>query len=229
MRSFVKNRLAEVREHLGPALSDLGLSISVENSLYDTSIRFVRDRPFAYSPVSIRFGWNPEYDDTGHDAQWSEAYLSIDDMRAKPLGSTGWSHRRWWGSKEIAFEKTGEAMFSWISSSVRRRKLIAPSEEPQTARSEEMADAYWEIGRKIKDLAVVRIDMEGDTEREALTFQDHLGRRVHMAFGGTGYLLIDGEVVGHFPHHRTETCALIAEQLKTGYSPVTSLLYSPGP
>lgn len=176
------------------------------------------------SSVSIRFDW-PGDDKKVREADWNDAILAVDDWRPKPLGSTGWSHRRWWDSKEVRIDLTGKAMFDWVGKTIRRQGVFVPSGQPMMALSIALADAYWEIARNIrmKDLGIVKVEFENGPH-EALTFQDHLGRRVHMVFGGgIGRLMIDGVIVGQFDDS-ARASAYLAEHLNTGKFPVTDYI-----
>lgn len=218
MRSYVKNRVAELREHLGPTLKDLGLMLKVADGSYDTAIFFrgklqpgMVDPP--RSPVSVRFDW-PRKKGAPPEAEWSDAVLAVDDWRPRALGRTGWSHRRMWGADEVRIVKTGKEMFTWIEKAIRKQGVFTPSGQPLQVSDERLADAFWAIGRDIKDLGIVRLDFERGP-RDAITFQDHLGRRIHMVYSGGGTLMIDGEEVGTFDHGPRHS-AVLAEFLKTG-------------
>jgi hypothetical protein len=219
MRDYMKNRVAEAREALDPVLKELDLTLKVAESRYETTIYFrgslqpgMVDWP--RSPILINFRWEPD-GRANPEAKWSDGRIEIQDWRPKPLGGTGWFHRRWWDSKVLGIEKTDNAMFTWIGNMIRRKGVFTPSGQPNMVDSEKLADAYWAIGRRIRDLGIVELDSEIGP-REALTFQDHLGRRIHMIFhGGTTLLMIDGEAVGRFDD-RALSAAVLAEHLKTG-------------
>lgn len=222
MRDYLKNRAAEAREELGPLLREMGLTLEVAEPRYETIIHFrgslqpgTVDWP--KSPVLIRFDWEPD-GRPNPEADWSDGKVEIMDWRPKPLGGTGWVHSRWWDSKVEDIDKTGKAMFSWMRSIIRRKGVFIP-DQPNMIHDEKLADAYWKIGRSIKDLGIVKLDFEPGP-REALTFQDHLGRRIHMVFhAGTALLMIDGEPVGRFDDEKLPA-AKLAVRLKTGRFPV---------
>lgn len=235
MRKYVVNRVAEARERLGPVLKELGLRLYVADNLEDTAIYF-RGKPDSRngtmlrpaSPVTIRFDL-PQYLE-GKEAQWQQdAELHVDDWRLKPLGRSGWSHRRWWGFEAFPIEKTGDRMFAWIEGKIRKHGVITPvANQPGIVNSNELADLYWEIGGRIRGLAIVRVPIQvGDEydDVEALTFQDHEGRRIHIA-PGVGKVLIDGELVGRY-RGDTPRAARLAERLTKGSEAAVSSLEPP--
>jgi len=222
MRDYLKNRVAEAREELGPLLKEMGLTLEVAEQRHETIIHFrgshqpgMVDRP--ESPVLIRFDWEPD-DRPNPEANWSSGRVEIEDWRPRPLGSTGWVHSRWWNSTVMNIEKTDKAMFEWLRGLIRRKGVFNPG-QPNMIYDEKLADAFWKIGRKIRDLGIVKLDWENGP-REALTFQDHLARRIHMVFhAGNGTLIIDGEIAGRFDDRKLPA-ANLAEYLKTGRFPV---------
>ncbi|CAH0131391.1 MULTISPECIES: hypothetical protein [Rhizobium/Agrobacterium group] len=231
MRHYIRNRVAEAREHLQPVLKELGLNLMVSDRENQEEIyfagkpieRFYGER--LWSPVTIHF--NRSITPAGRkEAQWEDAHLCIEDWRPKPLGRTGRVHRRWWGYKHLPVEKTGKEMFAWMEKTIRKHGAFIYGSDSGHVSSEELADTYWELfrERKIKDLDIVTIESER-WNHDALTFQDHLGRRIHMVYAGVGELMIDGELVGTF-NKRTPFKTRLAESLKTGSSWVKEL-YDP--
>ncbi|MFJ1308315.1 hypothetical protein [Agrobacterium sp. P15N1-A] len=231
MRHYMRNRVAEAREHLRPVLKELGLNLMVLDKENQEEIYFVGKplerfggiRPL--SPVTIRFNKGIAPADR-KEAQWQRAYLCIEDWRLKPLGRTGRVHRRCWDREFLPVEKTGKEMFAWMGRMIRKHEAFIYSSEPGHVDSEELADTYWELfrGRKIKDLDIVTIEGER-RNHDALTFQDHLGRRIHMIYAGVGKLMIDGELVGTFKKD-TPSKTQLAESLKIGRSWVKGM-YNP--
>ncbi|ERM03186.1 hypothetical protein Q644_12785 [Brucella intermedia 229E] len=211
MRHYIRNRVAEAREHLRPVLKELGLNLMVSDRENQEEIYFV-GKPLEHfdgnrllSPVTIHFNRGIAPPAGRKEAQWQDAYLCIEDWRLKPLGRTGRVHRRCWDYKFLPVEKTGKEMFAWMGRMIRKHEAFIYESEPEHVDSEELADTYWALfrGRKIKDLDIVTIE-GGRWNHDALTFQDHLGRRIHMVYAGVGgELMIDGELVGTFKMDNT--------------------------
>ncbi|CAN7388095.1 hypothetical protein LJR235_002296 [Pararhizobium sp. LjRoot235] len=235
MRKYVMNRVAEARERLAPVLRELGLTLYVADNSEDTAIFFrglldSRNGSLSNprSPVTLRFAL-PQYVE-GREAQWHDADLHVDDWRLKPLGRSGWSHQRWWGTEAVPIEKAGNRMFAWIEGKIRKHGVITPvANQDWIVDSEALADLYWEIGGRLRGLAIVRVPMQFgklSEEVEALTFQDREGRRVHIVPGGIGTVLIDGQEAGKY-YGNTAWAARLVERLKKGSEAAVSGLEPP--
>lgn len=218
MRPYIKNRVAEAREYLGPVLQELGLNLMFSDREFAEEIFFAGDPVERYgasprSPVSIQFA---AARDGLKEAEWKGASLCIDDRHPKALGRTGRIHSRWWGCEHIPIEKSGKDMFVWMEKTILKQGVYISGSEPGHVASAELADMYWTLlrRRKIKDLGIVSIESERWSD-DALTFQDHWGRRIHMVFAAKGSLMIDGERVGTFD---TRSDYVLAEELKIGRS-----------
>ncbi len=201
MRPYIRNRVAEATEYLGPVLRELGLNLMFSDREFAEEIFFAGNPLERYwasprSPVSIQFA---AARDGLKEAQWEGGSLCIEDHRPKALGRTGRVHSRWWGCEHIPIEKSGKEMFVWMEKTIRKQGVYIYGSEPGHVASQELADMYWALfrRRKIKDLGIVTIENERGSD-DALTFQDYWGRRIHMVFAAAGKLMIDGEFVGTF-------------------------------
>ncbi len=226
---FMRNRHAEIQEHLLPLVKELGLErITVTRSnRHDGYEVFFQgpeparnDSAYSFSPVSIIF--NREGSTDLPEADWRECGFAIEDWRSKPLGKTGWSHRRCWDEKLVRVDAEGSKLFSWIKSRIRAEGVVhVDPNSTEFIQSTMLADVYWEIRREIRDLGIVRIPGKFE-EQEALTFLGHNGRRVHMRFPTNGNfrgtVLLDGDEMGDFTLHRLNDVVGLAHDLSKGDS-----------
>lgn len=234
---YMRNRFDEIREGLDPVLKDLGLTdVFVGRSIRHTGyeVFFETKRPhrpddaFSFSPLTIIF--DGERETRKSEADWSTSVLGVEDWRTKPLGKTGWRHRRKWDDSVEKIEGEGDARFAWLRKKIRARGAIEINPlSPDVVYSEMLADVFWQIGRKIPDLAVVRYPNQFDEPMESLTFLGHDGARIHLQFalghsiGGSLYK--DGEEISRFHIHSASQVAQLALILSTGGDGIQRHLY----
>lgn len=225
MHPYLQPRADEINERLGPVLRELGLRTRL--TYLDGYPRFIFEAPkksgFSkpFSPVAIDF--KPKSVTKLPEAPWISAFIAISEWEKKPVGDTGWSHRRLWQTTGYTIRSVGAYVLDEVEGHIRERGLINldPPGQDWIVDSEELADAVADIANDIRDLAIVRIEDEKGKAVEAITFQDSEWRRIHMTFPkhDNGRVLVDGEHAGSFNPTSARRVGRLAHRLARAREP----------
>lgn len=225
MHPYLQPRADEISERLGPVLRELGLRTRL--TYLDGYPRFTFEAPKKtgaskpFSPVAIHF--KPKSVTKLPEAPWISAFIALADWEMKPVGNTGWSHRRLWQTDGYTIRSYAGWVLDEVEGHIRERGLIhlEPPGRDGIVDSEELADAVADIGNNIRDLAIVRIEDEKSKAVEAITFQDSEWRRIHMTFPKyhNGLVLVDGEHAGSFDPASTRRVGRLAYRLARAKEP----------
>lgn len=223
---YIRNRMIEFRDRMEPLLKELNLRARTQTNDGGIEVYFVTrnknvDPLLSHSSVSIFFD---DRETTGlKEATWASACLSIEQHEPRPIGNTGWVHRRWWESKYLDFPAGSEAMWQFIEKNFREQPFVTMERHANEIRSEELFDAFVEISRLPDDMRIegLKLDQQfsEDGRVESIAFDDVEGREVRLEFhqfGESGRVFVDDEPIGIFDVSREADVALLARWLHAG-------------
>lgn len=217
---YIRNRMVEFRERIGPLLKELNLRSQTQENDGGIEVYFVprkkeHDPYLSHSTVSIFFD---DRETTGlREATWERAWLSVEQHERRPIGDTGWYHRRWWDSEFSKLPTEREEMWQFIEQNFRERPFVTMEIGSDEIESEELYDAYQNIVSLPEHLRIEGLAIEQQLTDEGLVesivFDDVHGRQVRLEFHQVGAkcrAFVDGEPVGFFHNSRESTVATMA-------------------
>lgn len=220
MGYFLRNRLVEIHEHLGPQLREFGLKTKASVTHDSIILGFQPKRKFGrYSPVSIVF------DDkvvTGlEEASWQHAHLSVEVWGRRTLGDTGWESWKSFDTVRHEIRGQGKEMFDWLSFVIDYNGVVPTIGHPMCIANPNVGDAYKVISRWIPDVQVTQEFDHWHTPIECLHFHDGKGRAIELKIrvvDTLGVLSIDGEPVTNFLQDDMERLSQIALEFRENFA-----------
>ncbi|MBY5591652.1 hypothetical protein HFO49_30040 [Rhizobium leguminosarum] len=202
MAKFIRPRLDDIQEHLGPTLHRLGLRPIVRRSYESMDVLLV--------PVKGNVCWSPVeiiFDDKSvsrlPEASWKHAHLNEFVYSRRVLGDTGWASWKYHGKTRHDIEGGGAAMYEWLSTFIDQRELIPDARTPNCLENSRCGDAYLTLARNFSDVAIHRLEeLDQGQAVEVLTFKDDLGRQITVpmrAASPHAPVYVDDEKIAIFP------------------------------
>ncbi|TBF35237.1 hypothetical protein ELG88_08415 [Rhizobium leguminosarum] len=216
---FMKNRIAEIQERLGPVLDALGVEPKMLRK-HDraVAISFLpKGRRTRFSPVEIEF---PDRRKLGEaEASWEHAHLNVHEHLRIPLKGTDWECWEYHGQSRHEIKGEGDEMFDWLSFVLDYNgALPTGAVTPKTIANADFARAFNIFAGGFKDVAIIQ-DPKGELGHpiETLSFVDDLGRYVELPMReGDAYarLYIDGNEVAGFYQSDTRMIERISTDIR---------------
>ncbi|MBX5173211.1 hypothetical protein HJB84_25655 [Rhizobium sp. NZLR1b] len=198
---IVDNRIAEIREKLGPLLDEMGIEASVQFTRRSATVSFLpKQGETCFSPVEIVFGDGDQYLEDDHEASWSDAHVKVHQFHCRRLGETGWEAWESQDREQHSIKRKGKDLYRWLSRLIESNGVVPTGGvTPYCIASHSFANAYTMVARPFPD---VRVDQEISSDdgspTETLTFLDAQGRSVEISMrvgDAHSTVLIDGEMV----------------------------------
>ncbi|MBB3947620.1 hypothetical protein GGQ73_003588 [Rhizobium skierniewicense] len=217
MAKFIRNRLDEIQDRLGPTLRRIGHKPIARRSGTSFAIGLVPVKGNVFSsPVEIIF------DDKSisglSEASWKHAHMSEYVYSRRVLGDTGWESWKYHRETRHEIEGEGDAMFEWLSAFIDERELIPDATRaPNCLVNSNCGDAYLSLVQNFSDVEIERLPfLDGGMVVEALSFEDHEGREVNITMSaGSPWapIYINQEKVAVFwQNDSTDLCRVILGQ-----------------
>ncbi|MDI5929080.1 hypothetical protein QBK93_31030 [Rhizobium leguminosarum] len=181
MTHYLKKRLDEIKEHLGPTLDALDLKVKTETWEDSIVVQFVsRRRDGPMSAVGISF---PRKRETRlAEAPWSCAHLLITDWTYRVVGDSGWNLWTMGEDRYYGLPAEPSEMFGRIADAIREHPLVPTlTDTPMCLLNENVANAYEAICPLV-DVQIDRHFEHGMVPVEHLTFEDRRGQWVVIDF-----------------------------------------------
>ncbi|MBY5646368.1 hypothetical protein [Rhizobium leguminosarum] len=225
---IVDNRIAEIREKLGPLLDEMGIEASVRFARRSAIVSFLpKPGETRFSPVEIVFGDRGHYLDDDHEgrqieddrqASWNDAYVKVHKFHCRPLGETGWEAWESQDRKQHRIRRKGKDLYRWLSRLILSNGVVPTGGvTPFCVASHSFANAYTMVARTFPD---VRVDQEFPSDdgspTETLSFLDAQGRSVEISMrvgDAHSTVLIDGELVMTIEQEDTRSVRRLALDL----------------
>jgi hypothetical protein len=194
MKSHVFDRVAEINEHLGPLLDELGIAPKIRRDDTDISIGFGSTDGNTVSPVEIELGRKAKTTTT--ESSWKGSALTISLWRNVPIGDNGWVYQKFLKDhlrQEIKADR--DVAFQELSSCLRGHPLLhfRRSREKYSA-DLDFADAYEAIRRATSSDEDFAINCERGPECDSFVFTWPEGHNWQVLLKGTNVIvLVDGE------------------------------------
>ncbi|WP_421424076.1 hypothetical protein [Agrobacterium rosae] len=217
MAKFIRNRLVEIQDRLGPTLRRIGhkpIARRADTS-FDICLAPVKGKFFS-SPVEIIF------DDKSisglSEASWNHAHMSEYVYSRRVLGDTGWESWKYHRKARYEIEGEGDAMFEWLSAFIDERELIPDATRASNClANSNCGDAYLSLVQNFSGVEIERLPfLDAGMVVEVLSFEDHEGREVNipMRAGSPGApIYINQEKVADFwQSDPTDLCRVILGQ-----------------
>ncbi|NKJ03738.1 hypothetical protein [Rhizobium sp. SG741] len=194
-------RLAEINEHLGPLLDQLGVIAELRESMGSTRVRFLPLEDDGWrSPVEIIFKAT-----AGCEPSWQDAHLKVGLWGCRKLGDTGFvSWKRFHVERQEIRGENEQAMFQWLRFVLEYYGTVPPYVGvPNCIVNENFGDLYEVATHWARDVQILQLYGGYQKEPlEVLRFTDARGRNVEVSTrylsDATLRLRIDGALVEEF-------------------------------